>query len=116
VLDALLSRYSSDWLVAEQACSLIRRGLTFFQAASRPAIPGVLERMAGCFEQFPASGFLWITGKCGAAFAGAGDEEVSRGLIGAFERETVVLANLLRESSSVQVPDSQSRPPSSAPA
>lgn len=113
VIDALLVRYGSEWIVAEPVCTLLRRGITFFRASARPIVPSLLDRMAGCFELSQISAFLWITGKAGSAYAGDADQpggaEVMAAFVRSWERETEVVGQMLDErQSATEIPDGQS--------
>lgn len=109
VMDTLLQRFGSDWMIAERVCALIRRGLTFFDLSAKPIALPLLERMASCFETSRISGYIWIAGKVGQTFCaeGAGDEsgEVARKLLSTWERQTIALAHVLENQAHTEIPD-----------
>lgn len=109
ILDALLVRFGSELIISERVCALLRRGITFFEAAARPIVPLMLERMSASFESSLKAGYLWITSKLGSAYVvrsdGSVDEEILVGLIRAWEKETEVLGRYLERSVVTEIPD-----------
>ncbi|BGP13168.1 hypothetical protein JCM10213_000252 [Rhodosporidiobolus nylandii] len=105
VVDGLLAKYGSNAQIADRTSNAIRRGLVFFDDAAFAVAPAILERLAGCFEQAPAPGYLWITGKVIQQFAQRADDAFAAVIKSAFERESNRLFELLQNTPPAQIPD-----------
>ncbi|GAA5914269.1 hypothetical protein JCM6882_003675 [Rhodosporidiobolus microsporus] len=107
VLDALIAKYGSNGKIAERACFALRRGLVFFDDAAFSVAPAVLERLSNSFQQTPAPGYLWITGKVVQQFGQQHQQDPAFVAVvkSAFERETNKVFELLQSTPPAQIPD-----------
>jgi transportin-3 len=105
VFDAFLSKYGSDYEIAERTTRVLRHALYLFGNAALPICPSVLARMSIAFETTGCPGYLWIAGKIIDRF---GNEE-SPGLRAAFQeiyvRATTSVVGLLQVKSPGNIPD-----------
>jgi transportin-3 len=108
-MDALIAKYGSNPAVADRATIALRRGLVFFDEMAFAVAPAVLERLSSAFEQTPASGYLWITGKVVQQFAPRQDAGFDAVVKSAFERESNKVFELLQSTPPAQIPDGELR-------
>lgn len=107
VLDALLERYGSSPSIAERSCTVIRRGLQFFDSLALTVAVDVCRRMTVCFEQSGGACYLWITGKVAGQLAGGADQALIDALGVAFERESAKVFEMLQTSGPAAMPDGE---------
>ncbi|KAK4333544.1 mRNA transport regulator MTR10 [Rhodotorula toruloides] len=105
VMDALIAKYGSNPAVADRATIALRRGLVFFDEMAFAVAPAILDRLSSAFEQAPASGYLWITGKVVQQFAPRQDAGFDAVVKSAFERESNKVFELLQSTPPSQIPD-----------
>ncbi|KAJ8296639.1 hypothetical protein OF846_000989 [Rhodotorula toruloides] len=105
VMDALIAKYGSNPAVADRATIAVRRGLAFFDDMAFAVAPAILDRLSSAFEQTPASGYLWITGKVVQQFAPKLDPAFDAVVKSAFERESNKVFELLQSTPPSQIPD-----------
>jgi transportin-3 len=106
VIDSLLAKYGSNANVADRSCVATRRGLVFFDDAAYSVAPAILERLSTSFEQAPAAGYLWVTGKVIQQFGQQEDPAFQQAIKRAFERESNKIFEILQSTVPTQIPDS----------
>ncbi|GAA6005186.1 hypothetical protein JCM10207_002891 [Rhodosporidiobolus poonsookiae] len=105
VLDGLLAKYGANGKVADRVSIVLRRGLVFFGDAALAVAPAMLERLATAFEQSPAAGYLWITGKTVQQFGQQQDPAFAGVVKSTFERESNKVFEMLQSTPPAQIPD-----------
>ncbi|EPQ28739.1 uncharacterized protein PFL1_03542 [Pseudozyma flocculosa PF-1] len=98
VIDTVLAQHGDAYFISERACALMRRGLSFFGELAVPALPALLDRLAGCFEKAGFPAYVWIVGKCIDQYGRGADLALRGALQGAFDRISAKTMAMLEES------------------
>ena len=105
VFDAFLSKYGSEYDVAERTTRVLRHGINLFGRSALPIADSVVTRMTLAFETTGIPSYLWIGGKMIGRF---GDEEnpaLQVALQQLYESSTNKVATLLQVKSPRDIPD-----------
>jgi transportin-3 len=108
VFENFLSKFGSDYELAERATRVLRHGIVLYGRAGLPVAPSVAERMSQGYDATGISCYIWIGGKITARY---GDEKQNVGLRAAIRgmyevaaKKTVTLLSLRQPK---EMPDGQ---------
>lgn len=105
IIDSLLSKYGSQYDVAERTTRVLRCGLRLFGRNASPIVPSLLSRMSIGFEATGFASFAWIAGKVISLYGEDDDIILAAGIKDVFERSTTKVATLLQEKELRDIPD-----------
>ena len=110
VFDAFISKYRTDYHVAERTTRVLRHGITLFGDAALPIAPSVLSRMSTAFELTGFPSYLWIAGKVIGRFGNEEDPSLRSAILDVYERSTEKLIAMLHQKTPNEIPDGKAMP------
>ena len=105
IVDTLLSKFGTQYDIAERATRVLRGGLRFFGSAALHVVPSVLARMSIAFEVTDFSSYAWIAGKAISLFGEEDNSDMLLAIKDVYERSTSKLVSLLRQKQLNDIPD-----------
>ncbi|PBL01247.1 ARM repeat-containing protein [Armillaria gallica] len=105
VFDNFLTKYGTEYEVAERTNRVLRHGVTFYGQAARPVAVSVLTKMSYMFDTSQVSSYLWIGGKIVEGFGASGDNATQAACREIYERSTQRMIILLQTKQATQIPD-----------
>lgn len=105
IVDILLSKYGSQYDVAERSTRVLRGGLRFFGSAALPIIPSIMARMSVAFEKTGFASYVWIAGKAISHFGEEDNADMVAAIKDVYERSTSKVVSLLQQKAIGEVPD-----------
>ena len=110
VFDAFLTKYGSNYDVAERTTRVLRHGINLFGSSALAICPSVVNRMTVGFEDTGFSSYLWIAGKIIGRFGDEEDPALRRASQEIYQRSTNRVVFLLQAKLPTDIPDGESRP------
>lgn len=105
VFDGFLTKYGSDYSLAERTTRVLRYGVSLFGASALPVAPSVVARMSFAFEATGIPSYLWIAGKIIGEFSSEEDPTVRGAFREIYERSTNKVMSLLQTKGPGDIPD-----------
>ena len=105
VFDNFLTKYGTEYDVAERANRVIRHGITFYGQNGRPVAGQILLKLMHLFEKSQISSYLWICGKVVAEFGHEADEELQTAILEVYQRSTQAIIQILLTKQPTEIPD-----------
>ncbi|KAG7450617.1 ARM repeat-containing protein [Guyanagaster necrorhizus] len=105
VFDNFLTKYGTEYEVAERTNRVLRRGITFYGQAARPVAVSVLTKMSYMFDTSQVSSYLWIGGKIVEGFIAEGENAIQTACQDIYERSTQRMIALLQTKQATEIPD-----------
>ncbi|KAK0464917.1 armadillo-type protein [Desarmillaria tabescens] len=105
VFDNFLTKYGTEYEVAERTNRVLRHGITFYGQAARSVAVSVLTKMSYMFDTSQVSSYLWIGGKIVEGFGGSGDNAIQAACREIYERSTQRMITLLQTKQATEIPD-----------
>lgn len=105
VFDNFLSKYGTDYDIAERTTRVLRHGAAFFGEAALPVIPSVVGRMSFAFEATGFPCYLWIAGKMIQRFGLEEDQNLRGSFQEVYERSTHKMVSILQTKLPREIPD-----------
>lgn len=115
IIDTLLTKFGTQYDIAERATRVLRGGLRFFGSAALPVVPSVLARMSIAFEVTGFSSYAWIAGKAISLFGEEDNPDMRLAIKDVYERSTSKLVTLLRQKQLNDIPDGKTCIPPKSP-
>jgi transportin-3 len=105
VFDALLSKYGSEYDIAERTTRVLRHGINLFGTSALPIANSVVARMTSAFEATGFPSYLWIGGKLIGRFGSEENPVLQAAFQQLYEKSTSKVASLLQAKSPRDMPD-----------
>jgi transportin-3 len=105
VIEGFVTKYGTEYGLAERATRVIRHGLTFFGDASVEVAPSVVARMSFAFEASGIPSYLWIAGKVIRHFGNEENQSLRGSFQEVYERSTAKMESLLQSKLPRDLPD-----------
>ncbi|KAL5518958.1 MTR10 [Sanghuangporus vaninii] len=105
IIDGLLSKYGSQYGVAERSTRVLRGGLRLFGSAALPIIPSIMARMSLAFEATGFASYVWIAGKAISHFGEEDNSDMVAAIQDIYERSTSKVVSLLQQKAIGEIPD-----------
>jgi transportin-3 len=105
IFDAFLSKYGSDYDIAERTTRVLRHGVNLFGSSALPIAPSVVARMSIAFEATGFPSYLWIAGKIVGRFGNEEDPNLRASFRELYERSTSKVVTFLQVKSPRDIPD-----------
>lgn len=107
IIDILLSKYGTQYDIAERSTRVLRGGLRFFGSTALPVVPSVLARMSIAFEATGFASYAWIAGKAISLFGEEDNLDMLLAIRDVYERSTSKLVTLLGQKEINDIPDGE---------
>ncbi|THH11118.1 hypothetical protein EW145_g861 [Phellinidium pouzarii] len=105
ILDPLLSKFGTQYEIAERTTRVLRAGLRFFESLALSVVPSVLTRMSFAFEATGFASYAWIAGKIMSNFGEEDNAEMRAAVMDTYERSTAKVIALLQQKELRDIPD-----------
>ncbi|KAH8120311.1 ARM repeat-containing protein [Phellopilus nigrolimitatus] len=105
IFDPLLSKYGTQYDIAERTTRVLRGGLKLFGSAALPVVPSLLTRMSFAFEATGFASYAWIAGRTILLFGEEDSPVMQSAIKDAYERSTSKVVSLLQQKELRDVPD-----------
>lgn len=105
IFDTFLSKYGSDYDMAERATRVIRHGINLFGSSALSVAPSVISRMSLAFEATGFPSYLWIAGKIINRFGNEENQNLRASYHDLYERATNKMVAFLQVKTPGDLPD-----------
>jgi transportin-3 len=111
VFDIFLSKYGSEYDIAEHTTRVLRHGINLFGSAALPIADSVMARMSVAFETTGFPSYLWIGGKVIGRFGNEESISLRASFQQLYERSTNKVVAFLQVKLPGDIPDGMHRSP-----
>ena len=105
VFDVFLSKYGSEYDIAERTTRVLRHGINIFGPSALQVADSVMTRMSLAFEATGFSSYLWIGGKMMGRFGNEENPALRSSFQQLYERSTNKVVALLQVKLPRDIPD-----------
>jgi transportin-3 len=107
VFDTFLSKYGSEYDIAERTTRVLRHGINLFGPSALPIADSVVTRMTAAFEATGFPSYIWIGGKIIGRFGNEEKPTLQAAFQQLYERSTNKVVALLQVKSPRDIPDGE---------
>ncbi|KIY71002.1 ARM repeat-containing protein [Cylindrobasidium torrendii FP15055 ss-10] len=105
IFDAFLTKYGSDYEVAERVTRVLRCGITFYGQNARPMALAVVTKLMQLYEAHRFSSYLWICGKAIDEYGYGADDALKVLTMNIYQRSTQIVVQTLHDKEAMKIPD-----------